>query len=74
MSLNKSICHEINGYNTITVFREMRSCGIWGPMPKMDGTSLPPALLARFPKSPEGMKYLDCKSTSVAFAIEEVGC
>ncbi|KIP01951.1 hypothetical protein PHLGIDRAFT_20565 [Phlebiopsis gigantea 11061_1 CR5-6] len=36
----------------------MRECGVWGPMPKMDGTELPPELAVRFPKSEEELRYL----------------
>lgn len=47
---------------TLQSFREMRECGVWGPMPKMDGTELPPELAVRFPKSEEELRYLACES------------
>ena len=47
--------------NVVTISsREMRECGVWGPMPKMDGTELPLELAARFPQRPEDLDFLTC--------------
>lgn len=52
--------------NAATLCREMRECGVWGPMPKMDGTELSPAMAAAFPRNENELKYLACKLAQMA--------